>query len=230
MPDMDYLTVDQLKAVLGISKPQFDDALQLAIFGGFSGRSMNTAMTSLEGRRYDGPDLSGVERASVDVAVVRHHQAAWWWPVDMDDNGSFETTWTAGVQLPGDTPVASSRVAVHRACHPGFVVFPRCPGRLFRPPGPGVHLPGVLPGLRVRQRLVSEQPAGPGAGHRDLGWPSVPAPVVQACQVQAIDYFKSKELTGSSYGGMATGIRGYLSGCNEMACALLMSYRSHVVA
>lgn len=56
------------------------------------------------------------------------------------------------------------------------------------------------------------------------GWPSVPAEVVQACQILAIDHFKSKDLTGGVAGfGEYNPVR--VSAFNPQAKALIEHLR-----
>lgn len=56
------------------------------------------------------------------------------------------------------------------------------------------------------------------------GWPEVPDPVVQACQILAIDHFKSKDMTGGVAGFNDLGaVR--VSAFNPQARALLLPYK-----
>jgi len=129
---------------------------------------MNTAMTSFGRTTLDGPDLSGVERASVDVAVVRHHQRLGV-AVDMDDNGSFGPTWTAGVNYQ-----ATPRRLVPGGRSPSLSPWVR---RISPVPGTAISAArtwGSPPRGNYRDYgygndWYPKQPAGPGAGHRDLG-------------------------------------------------------------
>jgi len=229
MPDMDYLTVDQLKAVLGISKPQFDDALQLAISA--ASRQIDEHCND-QFWKDDAPtarifQVSNARRLMLPSFATTSGLVV---AVDMDDNGSFETTWTAGVNYQATPPSPRPGWPFTELVTLGSSYFPGARDGYFGRPDLGFTSPGYYRDYGYGNDWYPNSQRARVQVTATWGWPSVPAPVVQACQVQAIDYFKSKELTGSSYGGMATGIRGYLSGCNEMACALLMSYRSHVVA
>lgn len=59
------------------------------------------------------------------------------------------------------------------------------------------------------------------------GWPSVPAEVVQACQILAIDHYKSKDLTGGVAGfGEYNPVR--VSAFNPQAKALIEHLRTPV--
>lgn len=231
----DYLRVDQLKTALRISQDGFDDQLALAITA--ASREIDEHCND-RFYRDDAPTprvfvaraarrLMLPSYATTDGMVVE---------VDIDDDGVFETTWTLGVnfQAAPTAPQTGWPYTEIQTLGPSFL-----PGMLNPYWGwaygysPGYYGPAYggewWPlSQRARVRVTAA-----------WGWPAVPPQVSQACQVLAIDYWKSKDLTNGAAGtttlstaafGGARGTQVQIGGFNPLAKSLLCGLREPVIA
>lgn len=147
--------------------------------------------------------------------------------VDHDDDGTFETTWTVGVDyqaapvspVPGRpyTEIQTLGSAFFPgSCRNGRYAYGR--GTRSYDSGNEWHSHSLRPRVRVTALW---------------GWPAVPPPVTQACQIIAIADYKTKDLTGGSAGqaGLSSGAKGFNPiGLDPAACRLLHSLHEPVVA
>ncbi len=122
---------------------------------------------------------------------------------DDDGDGTFETVWSGSDFIP-EPLVRVNGHPFDRVVAVGWRKFPT--GRRH---DEWRHTFGVRPRVRVTARW---------------GWPAIPAEVEQACQILAIDHFKSKDLTGGIAGFNDFGpIR--IAAFNPQARALLEPFR-----
>ncbi|MCW2767536.1 MAG: phage gp6-like head-tail connector protein [Nocardioides sp.] len=234
MTVMDYITVDQLKTALQIKNDSNDDLLATAITAA-SRRidehcrdqfwSADTPSARVLAPDYPGDIWTGAYASTVGMTVE----------TDEDNDGVFETLWGAlDWQAEPLVPQAGAPfnrvVAVGNRFFPGsrkhpYLAFPYNGYGYGYAGGPGQTLYGQS--RRARVRITAR-----------WGWPAVPAQVMQACQILAIDYYKSKDFTNGSAGttGLSTGVFGgqkgiqLHSGINPLACSLLRGLRDVVVA
>lgn len=240
-PVTDYLTVDQLKTALQITNDSKDDLLQLAISSASRQIdthcrdqfwSADTPSARVLAPDYPGDIFTGAYATTVGMTVE----------TDDDNDGVFETLWSASDwQAEPLVPQAgypfNRVVAVGARCFPGarkraYLSYPYngwgygyAGGYLYG--GVGWGETGYPRSQRARVRITAR-----------WGWPSVPSQVVQACQVIAIDNYKSKDFTNGSAGttGLATGAYGssrsslVQHSLSPMACSLLRGLRDVVVA
>lgn len=224
----EYLELSVLKAVLRDVRTDpnpFDDAYRMAI------RAASAQIDEHCNQRFWRTDpATAVTFRAEDVHTL------WTGPfadttdmvvaLDQDDDGVFETVLGAGDWQAG----------------PGN----RLPGRPFDHITllGGLRFPGAWRGdpwrYQYNLRLASWR------GQRDRvqvtahwGWPEIPWQVTQACQILAIDHFKSKDMTGASAGtpmtaagsfGAQASHRVSSSAFNSRAAALLCGLRDYVIA
>jgi hypothetical protein len=160
---------------------------------------------------------------------------------DEDNDGTFETLWAASdwqaeplvpqAGYPFNRVIAVGNRFFPGARKQGYLSFPYngygygYGGYMYSGIGYGQTVYGQS--LRARVRITAR-----------WGWPTVPSQVVQACQVIAIDNYKSKDFTNGSAGttGLATGSYGSARSSlvqhslSPMACSLLRGLRDVVVA
>jgi hypothetical protein len=242
-PVTDYITVDQLKSALQIKNDSNDDLLAVAISAASRRieehcRDQFWTDPGVVTARVLAPDQPGTaftgSFATAAGLLVK---------TDDDNDGVFETTW--GVTDWQAEPLSplygfpSSRiVAVGARFFPGarnqpFISYPYNGYGYGYAGGYGWAGAGYYgqtlfgPSQRARVQVTAQ-----------WGWPAVPAQVKQACQILAIDYYKSKDFTNGSAGttGLSTGVFGgqkgiqLHSGINPLACSLLRGLRDVVVA
>jgi hypothetical protein len=239
MAVQDYITVDYLKAALRRTNDTFDDLFQAAISA--ASRQIDdhcndqfwtdiTAGPTVRVFEAVRPrDLATPSFSTTDGLVVE---------LDVDGDGTFETTVPVGdVQA---VPVTPKFGWPHQRIQlVGSQTFPGTTWSYYGGYGygygsyPGYYLPSYggewFPrSTRARVRVTAQ-----------WGWPAVPAQVVQACQILAISYYKTKDLTGGQAGtsGLSTGTFGgqktvMLSGgaMDPEAAHLLCGLREPVVA
>lgn len=233
-----YMTVDELKAVLRDSTPTWNDAYAIAI---------NSASREIDQYCDDQfyTDPAG-PTARVFKSTHRRHlrtpsiatAAGLMVEIDDDNDGTFETTLDPSeYQLaPTDRdpgwPYRWIELLGTRS-FPGTGWGPYYglgygPGYGYGYGGPSWAMEPWRQGARARIRVTAL-----------WGWPQVPAQVRQACQMLAIDQFKSKDLTGAAAGtiGIATGpfsgqrdIVSRVGAMNPQAQALLAPLREMIVA
>ncbi len=234
-PVTDYLTVDQLKTALQITNDSKDVLLQLAISS--ASRQIDTHCrdqfwsAATPSARVLAPDYSadiftGAYASTVGMTVE----------TDDDNDGVFETLWSAtDWQAEPLSPQAGypfNRVVAVGARHfPGARKhhYLRYPYYLYGYGNQNGNQLGWFADRspRARVRITAR-----------WGWPSVPSQVVQACQLIAIDNYKSKDFTNGSAGttGLANGNYGsqrsslVTHSLSPMACSLLRGLRDVVVA
>jgi len=228
-----YLSLEALKAALRLTGEGVDDALRLAIAAASrridrhcDDQFWRTAPATVRSFVADDPRRLWVGSfADADTVVVA---------LDCDDDGVFETVLDVGEWRPAPTepppgePYREIQLVGSR-CFPGTLPYGYpLPSYGYPPFGYGNWgWPyGGSPRARVR---VSAR----------WGWPAVPPQVTQACQILAIDYFKSKDMTNGAAGitGISTGAfggqRGVLvteAALNPLAAALLSGLGELVVA
>jgi len=112
---------------------------------------------------------------------------------DDDNDGVFETLWSR--RLAGEPLVPQAGYPFNRVVASGRSSFP-----VLVAPVPELSVQRYDAATRTAislsrrcygQTFVRRMPVL-GPHHRELGWPSVPAQVTQACQIIAIDNYKSK--------------------------------------
>lgn len=235
MTSSDYLTVNQLKSALRIdsSNDRFDGVLAMAISS--ASRQIDEhcddqfwCVDTPEPRLF----VSGYPRRLVLPSFASRSGLVV--EIDLDDDGVFETTWTEGQQfqvvpvapLPGrpftglETLGSSWLPTTH-----GHYGITAGGDAFYGPMFGGEWWPRSQ---RARVRVTAK-----------WGWASVPAQVMQSCQILATDHYKSKDVTDGSSGvqGMSTGRFGSgrtagvtPSALNPMATNLLSGLRDLVIA
>jgi hypothetical protein len=237
-PVTDYITVDQLKTALQIKNDANDDLLQVAITAA-SRRidehcrdqfwSADTPSARVLSPDYPGDVWTGAYATTVGMTVE----------TDEDNDGVFETLWDV-LDWQAEPLVPQAGYPFNRVVAVGNRFFPgsRKTGYLSFPyNGYGYGYAGY-PGFGAGQTLFGQSPRARVRITAKWGWPAVPAQVAQACQILAIDYYKSKDFTNGSAGttGLSTGVFGgqkgiqLHSGINPLACSLLRGLRDVVVA
>jgi hypothetical protein len=235
--DTDYITLESLKAALRLTNNTFDELLQMAITS--ASRQIDQFCDD-QFWKFDAaaPRMFKAERprrllpgafSTTDGLVVE---------VDLDNDGVYETTWVRGkdYQVTPPTPRPgwpyTAIEALGSAWFPGQYGFSPYYGYAYTY-SPGYY--GASFGgewyprsMRARVRVTAK-----------WGWPTVPPQVRQACQILAIDQYKSKDLTNGAAGttGLSTGAFGSQksiqvtpAGFNTIAEALLCGLRDVVVA
>lgn len=230
----DYLRVDQLKVALRIAQDNFDDQLAMAIAA--ASRQIDE-YTNDRFYRDDSPTprlftprqarrLALPSFATTDGLVVE---------VDLDDDGEFETTWTLGVEFQVAPTAPQTGWPFTEIQTLGSAWLPgQCfwgwAGNAF-PYYNQVAYSQWWPLWRSQRARVRVTAV--------WGWPAVPSQVTQACQILAVDYWKSKDLTGGAAGttvmstsvfGGTSGTQYEVAGFNPLARALLCGLREPVVA
>lgn len=219
MASTSYLDVEQLKAALRIANNSFDDSLQLAI---------DSASRQID-------EHCNEQFWLTDAPVARlfrpeHGRVVWTGSfattagvqveLDLDDDGAFETTLSAA-DWQAEPISPDSGWPYNRIEALGSVCFPH-----------------YRRGSYLGERYATSRRARVRVTAR-WGWPSVPAQVVQACQILAIDHYKSKDVVNGSAGNssLSTGTAGSFknstvrhSGLNPMAAKLICGFRDLVVA
>lgn len=235
MSSRDYITVLALKNALRIDpgNVRFDDELALAITSASwqidqycdeqfwqDDAPTSRLFFTEQPRRIFTPSFS-----STDGLVVE---------VDLDDDGVFETTWTAGVDFQV-VPVAPKPGWPYKGLETlRSAYFPTADWRQGITAWGGDYYGPTFGGewwprsQRARLRITAL-----------WGWPQVPPQVVQACQILATDHYKSKDVTegssgmqGSSTGRFGSGTHAGVkpAGFNAMAAKLLCGLRELVIA
>lgn len=233
-PVTDYLTVDQLKTALQIDKDDKDALLQLAISS--ASRQIDTHCrdqfwsSDTPTARVLAPDRpgdvwTGAYASTVGMTVE----------TDDDNDGVFETLWDVS-QWQAEPLVPQAGYPFNRVVAVGSRHFPGA--------RQNTHLYNAWWYAGYSNNGRNELPYG-GQRHRarvrvtaKWGWPAVPQQVVQACQVIAIDNYKSKDFTNGSAGATSIGSGSYGSArstqvqhsLSPMACSLLRGLRDVVVA
>lgn len=234
-PVTDYLTVDQLKTALQITNDAKDDLLQLAITSASRQIdthcrdqfwSSSTPSVRVLAPDYPGDVFTGAYASTVGMTVE----------TDDDNDGVFETLW-ASTDWQAEPLVPQAGYPFNRVVAVGSRRFPGArqrPYTYLRYPyyggdwgSHGGQAAWAAHSRRARVRITAQ-----------WGWPSIPAQVQQACQVIAIDNYKSKDFTNGSAGvtSLATGSSGsarsslVVHSLSPMACALLRGLRDVVVA
>lgn len=230
----DYLTVEQLKTALQITNDSKDDLLQLAVTS--ASRQIDTHcrdqfwMDDAPSARVLAPDWpgdiwTGAYGTTVGMTVE----------TDDDCDGVFETLWDAS-EWQAEPLVPQAGYPFNRVVAVGAKFFPgaRNHGHVSFPYNgygygysSGYGQTSYPRSRRARVRITAR-----------WGWPAVPAQVQQACQVIAIDNYKSKDFTNGSAGAtsLATGSSGsarsslVVHSLSPMACSLLRGLRDVVVA
>lgn len=238
----DYLTVDQLKTALQITNDSKDDLLQLAISS--ASRQIDTHCrdqfwsSGMPSARVLAPDYpgdvwTGAYASTVGLTVE----------TDDDNDGVFETLWSAS-DWQAEPLVPQAGYPFNRVVAVGQKFFPgarKHPFLSYPYNGYGYgYANGYFgyPGGGYGQTLYGRMPRARVRITANWGWPAVPSQVVQACQVIAIDNYKSKDFTNGSAGttGLATGAYGssrsslVQHSLSPMACSLLRGLRDVVVA
>lgn len=235
MATTSYLTVDQLKATLRIdpTNTRFDDLLQLAI---------DSASRQIDQHCDDqfwladapSPKLFQASHPRRLFTPSFANTAGLVVELDLDDDGTFETTWTEGRDFQV-TPVAPTAGWPYRGLEMlGSAFLPTGDWRqgivafgdgFYGPTFGGEWWPRSQ---RARVRVTAQ-----------WGWPAVPPQVKQACSILATDHYKSKDVTEGASGvqGLSTGRFGSAShasvrvpGFNPMARELLCGLRELVIA
>jgi hypothetical protein len=202
----DYLSVDQLKATLRITNESFDTELQLAITASsrqidnwygdqfWSSGEPSTRLLQADTSTHVRPGVF----ASTDGVVIE---------TDVDGDGVFETTWDASAWQPAPSAPMFG-YPYERIIAVGNQFFPApkrhsdrhryCGGYWDYGYGYGDYGYDSFYGNNraARTRITAQ-----------WGWAAVPAEVQQACQILAIDHYKSKDFTNGSAGisGLSTG-------------------------
>lgn len=188
-----YISVDQLKEALRDRTNTHDDLLQQAISA--SSRQIDQYLggqvwktTTPVARVFAAEDeyVLFVDPFATKVGLVVK--------TDEDEDGVFETTWDAADYQA--EPLRGGQDKPYRA-------LAAVGGRLW--PAYQYHSRRFSHSHRRRRAQVEITAT--------WGWPSVPWQVVQACQILAIDAFKSKDLTGG------------LAGANEISAGQFGSFR-----
>lgn len=235
----DYLTVDQLKTALQITNDSKDDLLQLAITSASRQIdthcrdqfwSSDTPSARVLAPDYPGDIWTGAYASTVGMTVE----------TDDDCDGVFETLWAAS-DWQAEPLVPQAGYPFNRVTAVGHRFFPgarKHPFLTFPYNGYGYGYASGYPGGGAGQTLYGRNPRARVRITAKWGWPAVPAQVAQACQVIAIDNYKSKDFTNGSAGttGLATGSYGSARSSlvqhslSPMACSLLRGLRDVVVA
>jgi len=228
-----YLDIDQLKDVLNIRTGTLDDALQLAIDS--ASRQIDEYCNDqfwLEAApvaRLFRPDYarslfvgSFLDTASTTIQL------------DADDDGVFETTLAANdwQAEPIDRRPGWPYNQIETL---GAIFFPGSMRDPFFGYGYGFtntiwgYGPNGYPrSQRARVKVIAR-----------WGWPTVPVQVQQACQILAIDHYKSKDITNGAAGSAGLSVTAFgghseakvtLAGFNPMARSLLCGLRDVVIA
>lgn len=196
-----YCTVDQLRGRIGADDVTEDGRLADAVV------AASQYVNDLCGRRFWQDDLPVTARTF--VPVDRYWLDLGGWDIstatgllvstDTTDDGVYETSLTVGTHfqtepLSGYSPSGEAwPITRLRVITAGGEYFPCSRGR---------------PTIQITARW---------------GWPSVPAPVTQACLALAADIWKSKDVVYGSGGGLLLG--GFTQQQNLMAGTLLAPYR-----
>lgn len=232
----EYLSVEALKFALRDTRPapnSFDDAYLIAI---------RAASEQIE----EHCDQRFWRDATATALLFRAEEARvlWTGPIadatnlviefDEDDDGVFETTLTAADWQLGP---------VDRRPGKPYYEINLVGGRWFPGAWRNLGYSGALRTLsynhygQVDPRVRSMRARVRVTAH--WGWPAVPWQVVQACQILAIDNFKSKDMTGNSAGTPMTAAGSFGAqaayqvkggGFNPRAAALLCGLREYVIA
>lgn len=220
-----YITLAQLKAVLRDQQPTYDLAYERAIEA--ASRQIDTYcntrfwQSTTPTLRLFKPDnrvtLHTGEFATTTGLIVR---------TDDDDDGVFENTWAAtDYQVEPLTPMDGkpyNRIVALRARYWPVPYWEHARYRAYYTD------PDALLSQRARVEVTAT-----------WGWAAIPSQVMQACQILAIDLFKSKDLTGSAVGvselstGQFGGLRfdGFsIPRFNPIAEQLLSGFRVPVLA
>jgi hypothetical protein len=224
----DYITVDQLKLALNISKDTFDDLLQLAV------SSSSRQIDNWYGDQFWTSDVLEQRVLRPDTYIDVRPGVFWTTEglvveTDMDGDGTFEVAWADG-DWQAEPTVPMFGYPHDRIISVGQLWFPapiRHNQRLSaydwgidRPPE--IRDPFWGATRRARVRITAK-----------WGWSAVPLEVAQACQILASDHYKSKDLTNGS-----AGISGYSGGknmlvqppFNPLALKLLCHLRDPILA
>jgi hypothetical protein len=239
-PVTDYVTVDQVKSALQIKNDANDDLLAVAITAA-SRRidehcrdqfwSADTPSARVLAPDYPGDIWTGAYASTVGMIVE----------TDDDNDGTFETLWAAS-DWQAEPLVPQAGAPFNRVVAVGAKFFPgarKQPYLSYPYNGYGYGYGGFMySGIGSGQTAYGQSYRARVRITARWGWPAVPAQVMQACQILAIDYFKSKDFTNGSAGttGLSTGVFGgqkgiqLHSGINPLACSLLRGLRDVVVA
>jgi hypothetical protein len=203
----DYIIVDQLKGALRITNESSDDELQMAVTASsrqidnwYGDQFWTSGVPSPRVLRAETiTHLKPGVFATTDGLVVA---------TDMDGDGVFETTWDSSAWEAAPTsPMFGYPFDQIEAV--GSLFFPAPKRRSHRRPfGCGDYYDSAYG--------YCDWDYGAGYGARrtarvqvtaQWGWAAVPIEVSQACQILAIDHYKSKDFTNGSAGisGLATG-------------------------
>lgn len=240
-PVDEYLSIEALKIALRDARPDpnpFDDAYRLAI--------------RAASRQIDQHCDTQFWRA--DPATAKQFQAEdartlWTGPIsdttglvvkfDQDNDGVFETTLLASDWQAGPVNRSPGR-PYDRIDLVSSVRFPgawRNNAPWYGYPAAGGYggYSGYLYGNDARFRPLRARVEV--TAH--WGWPELPWQVVQACQILAMDHFKSKDMTGSSAGTPMTSAGSFGAqaayqvkggGMSAAASGLLCGLRDYVIA
>lgn len=218
--DSDYITVEQVKAVLQVGDDRWDDALQVAVSA--SSRQIDNWYgdqfwtSGVLEQRVLRPDTAvdvrpGVFATTVGLVVE----------TDEDSDGVFETTWPA-LEWQADQTLPLAGYPFDQIIAVGSLFFPAPKYHHYRYHynerfhGQRRHWGGDR---RARVRITAQ-----------WGWAAVPPEVTQACQILAIDHWKSKDFTNGTAG--VTGGAKMLAQApfNPLAIKLLCHLKDTVLA